>query len=171
MMNCMNTIIHFEKWLRQQIVFFNVRFLYMTNQKTMKVFIHFLMVFAGTFLFATSHAQNTLIERFGEEAIASIQGTEKLAILEFQNENGFAAQDLSGIKDVSQYPNALEVAPVAETTPALTEAIIDDGFELFAYDFPISGNTNLYYRVGDTGKLLVIYDIKAVKRLYFKESK
>lgn len=115
-------------------------------------------------------AQTTLINRFSESSISSIQGTEKLAMLEFQNKNGYVVQDLSGIKDVSEYPDALEVAPVSEQTPALSEAIIDKGFEMFAYDFPTSGNANSYFRVGDSGKLLVIYHTNAVKRLFVKHS-
>lgn len=115
-------------------------------------------------------AQSTLENRFGEDAIASIQGTEKLAILEFQNENGYAVQDLSGKKDVSQFPDALEIEPIHESTPDLTESMLDEGFQLFAYDFPTSGKINTYYRVGDTGKLLVVYSIEAVKKLYSKNA-
>ena len=135
----------------------------------MKNFIISAVVILG-FAFSTSaYGQTTLENRFGEEAIASIQGSEKLAILEFQNENGYAIQDLSGIKDVSQYPNALEVSPVADGTPELTEEILDGDFELFAYEFQTSGKTNNYYRVGESGKLLVVYSMNAVKRLHNKQ--
>jgi len=123
-------------------------------------------VISGFIISIQAFGQTTLENRFGEEAIQSIQGTEKLAILEFQNENGYVVQDLSGIKDVSGYPDALEVAPINEDTPLLTEAFIDDGFELFAYNFSSSGKTNKYYRVGDTGKLLIIYSIKVVKKKF-----
>lgn len=115
-------------------------------------------------------AQSALVDKFGAEAIASIQGTEKLAILEFQNENGYAVQDLGGIKDVSQYPDALEVEPVNPDTPELTEEILDSGFELFAYEFPTSGKSNNYYRVGDTGQLLVVYSIDVVKKKFAQNS-
>lgn len=125
---------------------------------------------SGALLLNQAMAQSTLENRFGEDAIASIQGTEKLAILEFQNENGYAVQDLSGKKDVSQFPDALEIEPIHESTPDLTESMLDEGFQLFAYDFPTSGKTNNYYRVGNTGKLLVVYSIEAVKKLYSKNA-
>lgn len=133
----------------------------------MKLFIPFLFVAASLFLFTKIQAQNTLIERFGEEAIASIQGSEKLAILEFQNENGYAVQDLSGLKDISEHPNALEVEPVLEETSQLEEDTFEqDTFELFAYKFSIPGKRNAYYRIGDSGKVLVIYSTSYVKQLY-----
>lgn len=139
----------------------------MTNYNHMKIFIPFLFAAAGLFFITTSQAQNTLIERFGEEAIASIQGSEKLAILEFQNKNGYAVQDLSGLKDISEHPDALEVEPLIEGSPLLTEdAFEQDSFELFAFQFPQPGKRNLYYRIGNTGKALVIYSTTYVKQLY-----
>lgn len=136
----------------------------------MKAIAPILILFACLFLFKIGNAQNALIERFGEEAIASIQGTEKLAILEFQNIHGYEVQDLSGIKDISEYPDALEVTPTQESTPMLNESVVNQGFELFAYDFPNASGANLYYRVGNTGKLMVIYKLSTVKHLFDKNS-
>jgi len=112
-------------------------------------------------------AQDALIDKFGSEAINSIQGTEKLAILEFQNLHGYAVQDLNGLKDISEYPDALEIQAVNGNGPSLSEAILTSGnFELFGYSFPVSGTKNNYYRIGDTGKLLIIYSTNIVKELY-----
>lgn len=123
------------------------------------------------FAFSTSlQAQSTLENRFGEDAINSIQGSEKLAILQFQNQHGYYIQDLSGVKDVSEYPDALEIAPVNENTPELTEALLNNELELFAYAFPLAKRTNLYYRIGDTGKLMVIYSVDIVKKKFTTQS-
>lgn len=125
----------------------------------------------ASFAFSTSlQAQNTLENRFGEDAINSIQGSEKLEILQFQNQHGYYIQDLSGVKDVSEYPDALEIAPVNENTPALTEASFNNELELFAYAFPLAGKTNLYYRVGNTGKLMIIYSLDIVKKKFTDQS-
>lgn len=115
-------------------------------------------------------AQTTIIQRFGQDAVNSVEGTEKLAILEFQNLHGYAVQDLTGKKDISEYPDALEVAPLTENTPPLTVEIIQTGFELFAYDFALAGRENQYYRVGDTGILLILYSTKNVKDLYYRQN-
>lgn len=125
-----------------------------------------LFVLAALGFFNLAQAQQTLIDRFGADAIASIQGTEKLEILTYQNMHGYAVQDLSGQKDVSNLPDALEVAPLSSDTPPLSAAVLEEGFELFAYDFPASPAVNQYYRIGDTGKLLVVYATAVVKRHY-----
>lgn len=132
----------------------------------MKSLLFAAIIMASSAFALNAQAQNTLVNRFGKEAISSIQGSEKLAILQFQNQSGYYIQDLSGVKDVSEYPDALEIAPVDENTPALTEALLNNELELFAYAFPLAGKTNLYYRVGDTGKLMVIYSLDSVKHLY-----
>ena len=126
-----------------------------------------LSLFLSFFFCPLLNAQDALIDRFGSEAINSIQGTEKLAILEFQNLHGYAVQDLNGLKDISEYPDALEIQAVNGNGPSLSEAILTSGnFELFGYSFPVSGTKNNYYRIGDTGKLLIIYSTNIVKELY-----
>ncbi len=129
-----------------------------------------LFIVFGLWPLIDSQAQEVLIQHFGQEAIHSIQGTEKLAILEFQNLNGYAVQDLSGLKDVSAFPDALAVEPLHEDTPPLTIEILKTSFPLFAYDFPLATDRNLYYRIGASEMVLVIYETALVNNLYEAEN-
>ncbi len=130
-----------------------------------------LTAFALFLLSSTSAvSQNILEYKFGASAIQEIEGTEKLAILEFQNRHGYAVQDLSGVKDISEYPNALEVQPIIGNTEALDTSIENNSFDLFAYSFPVEHNTQKYYRIGDSGRLLVIYSTATVKSLFNEQT-
>lgn len=125
-----------------------------------------LSLLSGTSIFS----QNILEARFGASVIQEIQGTEKLAILEFQNRHGYAVQDLAGVKDISEYPNALEVEPLLENIESLDTSMENDSFDLFGYSFPVEHDTQSYYRIGDTGRLLVIYSTATVKSLYNQQT-
>lgn len=125
-----------------------------------------LFILSGT----SAYSQNALEARFGASTIQEIQGTEKLAILEFQNRHGYAIQDLSGIKDISGFPDALEVQPIIGNTEALDTSIENNSFDLFAYSFPVEHNTQKYYRIGETGRLLVIYSTTKVKSLFNEQT-
>lgn len=118
----------------------------------------------------STYGQNILEDRFGASTIQEIHGTEKLAILEFQNRHGYAVQNMAGIKDISQYPNAIEVEPINDDIAALDASINNDSFDLFGYSFPIEHNTHTYYRIGDTGRLLVIYSTATVKSLFNEQT-
>jgi len=130
----------------------------------MKIILTCLTIFAASA--GSLFGQSVLEARFGSATIQQAQGTEKLEILQFQNLHGYAVQDLSGKKDVSEFPDALEVEILFPGAPALNTAIENGSFELFAYDFPMANNTNLYYRVGNSSKILVIYPITTVKKLF-----
>lgn len=116
------------------------------------------------------YGQSILEDRFGASTIQEIQGTEKLAILEFQNRHGYAVQDLAGVKDISEYPNALEVEPIGENIEALDASIDNNSFDLFGYSFPVEHNSHSYYRIGETGRLLVIYSTTTVKSLFNEQT-
>ncbi|TVR40910.1 MAG: hypothetical protein EA392_02860 [Cryomorphaceae bacterium] len=110
----------------------------------------------------SSSAQDVLQDRFGADAIASVQGSEKLDFLAYQNEHGYVVQDLQGMKDVSEFPDALEVQPINSNYPPLTESILDAGIDLFAYEFQVRQDDHQYFKIGNSGKVLVIYSNASV---------
>lgn len=136
----------------------------------MQSFFSGVLTIIALFVLTDLQGQDALTQKFGAEAINEIQGTYKYEVLQYQNLHGYAVQDLSGIKDVSEYPDALEILPAVEGAPSLTGNIITEGFELFAYSFPVSRNQNQYYRIGNSGKLLTIYSTESVKKLYSEQN-
>jgi hypothetical protein len=114
----------------------------------------------------SSIAQDALITRFGNEAIASIEGTEKHNFLIFQNANGFVVQDLSTHKDISGLPDALQVEPLSEAFPALTADSFEGDFQLFGYDFPVHHTDEQYYRIGNTGKVFIVLPSSTTRQLF-----
>jgi hypothetical protein len=70
---------------------------------------------------------------------------------------------MQGEKDISEYPNALEVPPIYPSSPALTIEMISSGnLDLLGYRFGDSQNTYGYYKVGDSDKLLVILPMEII---------
>lgn len=122
------------------------------------------------FLGTSAFGQNVLEAKYGASAIEEIQGTEKLAILEFQNRHGYAVEDMSGVKDITEFPDALEIQPVIDQLEGLDSSIDNNSFDLFGYAFPIEHNSHQYYRIGDTGRLLIIYSTATVKSLFNEQS-
>lgn len=129
-----------------------------THMKTKIQFIFFLLIV----LTLRASAQDVLQDRFGADAIASVQGSEKLEFLTYQNQHGYLVQDLQGIKDISDFPDALEVQPINSNYPQLTESILESGFDLFAYEFQVRQDEQQYFRIGNSGKVLVIYSNKSI---------
>lgn len=117
----------------------------------------------------SAQAQSVLEARFGSVAMQEAQGSEKLELLEFQNIHGYTIQDLSGEKDITEFPNALDIQPIVDGFPVIESTIENGSIELFAYAFPIEHGSNLYYRLGNTGKVLVIYSTQTVKDLFSQQ--
>lgn len=129
-----------------------------------KIFFSFACLFILTAFSVQS--QSALEIRFGSATIQQAQGSEKLQLLEFQNIHGYAVQDLSGEKDISDLPNALDVQPIADAFSPIESTIENGSFELFAYEFPLAHDIHSYYRIGNTGKVLVVYSTQTVKDLF-----
>ncbi|MEO0404213.1 MAG: hypothetical protein AAF193_05030 [Bacteroidota bacterium] len=91
---------------------------------------------------------------FGEQ-IESIS-SEKLAYYLQADELGYAIVD-AGEKDVSSYPDAFLVAAKVEGMPTVEEAIAEDDFHFLCYQFVSKHSETMHYRLGDTGKILIIY--------------
>ncbi len=111
--------------------------------------------------------------------LESVLGTEKyqsipqenLEFMNFVNAHGFYTQDMNEFnKDISEYPNALEIAPRSQDFATLTAESIASGFPLYAYDFPIRDKHYGYYRIGDTGVLFIIYPLELSRVLYERQN-
>ncbi|MGB1031428.1 MAG: hypothetical protein ACPGWM_02380, partial [Flavobacteriales bacterium] len=72
---------------------------------------------------------------------------------------GFRVEDVAP-KDISELPDALTITAKKDAVPALTEELLDGEFHFMLYNFPVKNDETLYYRIGDTGKILVIYSIQ-----------
>lgn len=96
--------------------------------------------------------------KFGEtEAEAIIQaGGEKLELYLFIAENGAQVHNVAP-KDVSEYPDALDISPVnSDVLPLTEEALLEGNFNSELYNFERANNAPTYYRVGDSGYLVII---------------
>jgi hypothetical protein len=127
-------------------------------------------LFTVCLTFASAHGQTAddhaaLKNLIGQERydhIAEI-GQERIDAMAYINKHGYYISDMQGEKDISEYPNALEVPPIYPSSPALTIEMISSGnLDLLGYRFGDSQNTYGYYKVGDSDKLLVILPMEII---------
>lgn len=113
-------------------------------------------------------AEQVLAHIYGEEKMVSLSATnpEMIEYLVFKNVKAAYTQDMNAHKDISEFPDALLVQPVNDNFPALTPEILMNEFPVLAYEFPISNDMHGYYRIGDTGVLLIVYPEQLIKMLF-----
>jgi hypothetical protein len=106
---------------------------------------------------------------FDTETVEQLtQSPEKVAWYVFLDQQGYSVQDVAP-KDISTLPDALLVAGVKEGAPVLTAASIEsDDFHPLMYQFTRKQAENTYYRIGDTGKMLIIYPMNSIKSKYLE---
>jgi|GEM_PF-5992528 len=133
-----------------------------------RVLFVFLPLFIGVVGAKGQSDVETLVNIYGTEKVTTLQQSnpEMLDYLIFKNKKAAYIQDMTGLKDISQYPDALEIQPVNDSFPALNSQILSGEFPLLGYQFPISNDMHGYYRVGDTGVLLIVYPEILIKMLY-----
>ena len=102
-----------------------------------------------------------LTQLFAETVLAEMPN-EKVAYYIAADELGYAISAGNG-KDLSVYPNALDIAP-KEGVEALTEASFDENFHYQLYRFSQKNDESTYYRIGDSDLLLTIYSVKLTQK-------
>lgn len=103
-----------------------------------------------------------LTQLFGESVLAEMSN-EKVSYYVAADELGFSISEGNG-KDLSMYPNALEIAPKRDGVASLTEASFGDDFHYQLYQFSQKNDENTYYRIGDSDLLLTIYSVKLTQK-------
>jgi len=84
----------------------------------------------------------------------------------FIDKQGYFIQDVAP-KDISDLPDALIVAPVNQDVPALTEdVLVSESFHSLHYRFARKNDENVYYRIGNTSKMIIIYSSNSLKSKY-----
>lgn len=96
------------------------------------------------------------------EQIAAI-GQDRIDAMAYINRHGYYVSDMQGQKDISSFPNALDVLPAYPDAPSLTEQLItSENLDLMGYRFGDSATERLFYRIGDSDKLLVILPMNEI---------
>ncbi|MCB0762067.1 MAG: hypothetical protein KDC12_11140 [Flavobacteriales bacterium] len=128
-----------------------------------------------SFLFSTvlsaqaQDAANRLVELWGSAAVEELQNNGTWEYELFRQEQGCYLADMNGQKDISAYPDATQFVPV-EGLEALDLSKLEQGILLAEYNLPVLPHKYGYYRVGDTGFLLVIYPEDLIEMLYARQN-
>lgn len=96
---------------------------------------------------------------FGQKKVEQLKAKtpEKVAYMAYVNRHGYEIKSNTGNKDLSGYPDALKVMGSMPQVPPITESIIESkDFNLLAYRFTSSAQKRTVYRIGDSGKILVV---------------
>lgn len=104
---------------------------------------------------AQNSSSDWLNQLFSPEVVSSLDQS-KVDYYLAADQLGYRIEDVAP-KDISDLEDALSVSPKNENVPALTEAILEGEFHFMLYNFPVKNDDSLYFRIGDTGKILVIY--------------
>ncbi|NQX92600.1 MAG: hypothetical protein HRT74_10840 [Flavobacteriales bacterium] len=111
-------------------------------------------IFLTVSVTAQSDQPQWLQSLFGEQIESVSQ--EKLNYYLLADQLGYAIVD-AGEKDISSYPDAYSVPAKAQGVPSVEEAIDTDDFHFLCYQFVSKHKETVHYRLGDTGKILIIY--------------
>ena len=107
---------------------------------------------------AQNSSTDWLNQLFSPEVLSSMDQS-KIDYYMAADQIGYRVEDVSP-KDISDLPDALTVSAKNAETPALSEAVLEGDFHFMLYNFAVKNNESLYYRIGDTGKILVIYSVQ-----------
>jgi hypothetical protein len=101
---------------------------------------------------------------FGAEVVSTM-GADKIAYYVFADQNTCTVEDVSP-KNIQELPDALVVLTKAEGAPQLTEELIESNdFHYQLYRFSQAQTSPVYYRIGDSGKLLTVKSVKRMTEL------
>lgn len=118
---------------------------------------------------AQSGDMEALTQLLGEEKISYIQENhpDRLPYMAFLNRNGYRISESTADKDLSQYPNALEVGKVYADAEDLTISLFQGGeLNLLGYNFPIDKEEFNYFRVGSSNLVLTILPEKIIQERF-----
>lgn len=132
-----------------------------------------LLTFIAVCLVQLTIAQDApewMVMRFGQDSAQELASDhpEKMAFY-VALDQGYNVEDVAP-KEVSTYPNALDVASKVQNAPALTiELILSDDFHPELYAFDRQKKENTWYRLGDTSYLVTLYSYDYVKAKFDSE--
>lgn len=124
----------------------------------MKAYLFGIALIAGLNLQAQTSVEE-LSQIIGQEKVAQLasENPDYMSFLQFRNDRGYYVSNTDGKTFSTELPDALQVLPINDAFPALTEEVIDSGFSMLAYRFEIPSGGIKYYKIGNTGKVLGIY--------------
>ncbi len=94
-----------------------------------------------------------------------------IAEMAYINKHGYYVSDMEGKKDASELPDALLVPSMYENAIPLSEQLITSGnLNLLAYQFSLRHEEHTYYRIGQSGKMLVVLPRKLAQENLRKAS-
>ena len=116
-----------------------------------------LLIIAATSMATTAQNSSSdwLGQLFSPEVVSSLDQS-KVDYYLAADQLGYRIEDVAP-KDISDLEDALSISPKNENVPELTEAILEGEFHFMLYKFPVKNDDSLYYRIGDTGKILIIF--------------
>lgn len=137
-----------------------------------KVILVFLPLFIVVLAAKSQTDVEILVNIYGAEKVESLQqaNPQMVDYLIFKNKKAAYTQDMNGLKDISEFPDALEIQPVNSSFPVLTPQILNGEFPVLGYQFPISGDMHGYYRIGNSGVLLIVYPEVLIQMLYNRQN-
>ncbi len=129
--------------------------IYRTNTMK-KSFLAVLFVVISGSIFAQDNPTDDWLKTLLGENVLSELPNEKVAYYEAADQMAYRIEDVAP-KDISDLPNAFEVAAKFEGVLSVEEAIENNRFHYMLYDFPVKNDEFIYYRLGDSNLMLVIY--------------
>ena len=129
------------------------------NTITKGVLVIFLISMGGLGFAQSSDDVSALSTFLPEGKLSYLQTNNPTLIAEmaYINKHGYYLSDMEGLKDIGNLPDALLVPQMYNSAPALTEQLLlSDNFNLLAYQFHFPQEEYVYYRVGNSDKVLVI---------------
>ena len=134
------------------------------KQLLISAFVVWMLPSVGLTQTELSNPENLLVQ------IAEISGdtdaTTQWDYFVYKQSNGYYTQDMSGLKDISSFDDILQFSPVVEGVNPISTTNIESGIFLGAYAIPIEPDHYGYYRIGDTGKLFVVYPEVLIVKLF-----
>jgi hypothetical protein len=122
------------------------------------------VVFSGMAAAQTSGSEELWFVPQEKLTYLSEHQPEQLATLRYMNRHGYHLAKAEAATLPGAYPDILAVAPLYDGIPPVSEALIHTGeLNLMAYDVTIREHEPVTYRVGESGRLLVIMPVELAR--------
>ena len=118
-------------------------------------FLAFFALFGGSMIAQNNPTDDWMKTLLGESVLATLPA-EKIAYYEAADQMGYRIEDVAP-KDISNLSNAFDVSAKFEGVLSVEEALASNNFHYMLYDFQVKNDEFTYYRLGNSGIMLVIY--------------
>jgi hypothetical protein len=126
-----------------------------TNNMMKSIFIALSILIAGSAFSQDNPTDDWMKTLLGESVLSSLP-SEKIAYYEAADQIAYRIEDVAP-KDISNLPNAFDVEAKFEGVLSVEEAIASNRFHYMLYNFSVKNDEFVYYRLGDSNLMLVIY--------------